>query len=214
MVQGAALGSVAQLARRLFQMGNSGAEIEQEQPVQYINAEPGSPEDNVRDLYAYYRKQAQIDSNTLSAEENVVASAQNDGTIGTDQLSYEERSALVDSILQTDSAQLWGQLPDGTNQGIKHFINYKNKYPQRILSLEQRLGVQTGDFSNTVQGFKLFTQRALEVIKHGKVREINGKKFYYLDGVANSKKGVIVIVKDGKIQSVMPSDFKSFNRLK
>ena len=147
-------------------------------------------------------------------EENVVASAQNNGTIDTDQLSYEERSALVDSILQTDSAQLWGQQPDGTNQGIKHFINYKSKYPQRILSLEQRLGVQTGDFSNTVQGFKLFTQRALEVIKHGKVREINGKKFYYLDGVANSKKGVIVIVKDGKIQSVMPSDFKSFNRLK
>ena len=62
LVQGAALGSVAQLARRLFQMGNSGAEIEQEQPVQYINAEPGSPEDNVRDLYAYYRKQTQIDS--------------------------------------------------------------------------------------------------------------------------------------------------------
>ena len=42
-------------------------------------------------------------------EENVVASAQNNGTIDTDQLSYEERSALVDSILQTDSAQLWGQ---------------------------------------------------------------------------------------------------------
>ena len=98
-------------------MGNSGAEIEQEQPVQYIDPEQGSPEDNVRDLYAYYRKQAQIDSDTLSAEENVVASAQNDGTIGTDQLSYEERSALVDSILQTDSAQLWGQLPDGAQCG-------------------------------------------------------------------------------------------------
>ena len=62
LVQGAALGSVAQLARRLFQMGKSGAEIEQEQPVQYMDPEPGSPEDNVRDLYAYYRKQAQIDS--------------------------------------------------------------------------------------------------------------------------------------------------------
>ena len=62
LVQGAALGSVAQLARRLFQMGNSGAEIEQEQPVQYIDPEQGSLDDNVRDLYAYYRKQAQIDS--------------------------------------------------------------------------------------------------------------------------------------------------------
>ena len=62
LVQGAALGSVAQLARRLFQMGNSGAEIEQEQPVQYIDPEQGSLDDNVRDLYAYYREQAQIDS--------------------------------------------------------------------------------------------------------------------------------------------------------
>lgn len=62
LVQGAALGSVAQLARRLFQMGNSGAEIEQEQPVQYIDPEQGSLDDNVRNLYAYYREQAQIDS--------------------------------------------------------------------------------------------------------------------------------------------------------
>ena len=81
MVQGAALGSVAQLARRLFQMGNSGAEIEQEQPVQYIDPEQGSLDDNVRNLYAYYREQAQGDSNTLSAEENVVASEKSDGII-------------------------------------------------------------------------------------------------------------------------------------
>ena len=40
MVQGAALGSVAQLARRLFQMGKSGAEIGQEQPGQRV--QPGA----------------------------------------------------------------------------------------------------------------------------------------------------------------------------
>ena len=34
-----------------------------------------------------------------------------------------------------------------------------------------------------------------------------------IDGVANPKKGVVVIVKDVKIQSMMPSDFKSFNKL-
>ena len=59
LVQGAALGTVGELARRLFQMGNSGAEIEQEQPVQYIDPEQGSLDDNVRNLYAYYREQAQ-----------------------------------------------------------------------------------------------------------------------------------------------------------
>ena len=118
LVQGAALGSVAQLARRLFQMGNSGAEIEQEQPVQYINAEPGSPEDNVRDLYAYYRKQAQIDSNTLSAEENVVASAQNDGTIGTDQkdlkikLEYITTSGLQLKAVPNKTTTILGTYAD------------------------------------------------------------------------------------------------------
>ena len=40
LVQGAALGSVAQLARRLFQMGKSGAEIGQEQPGQRV--QPGA----------------------------------------------------------------------------------------------------------------------------------------------------------------------------
>lgn len=36
---------------------------------------------------------------------------------------------------------------------------------------------------------------------------------YYIDGVSNPKKGVVVIVRDGKIQSMMPSDLKSFNKM-
>ena len=52
-----------------------------------------------------------------------------------------------------------------------------------------------------------------EATVNGNVRNINGKSIYYIDGVANPKKGVVVIVKDGKIQSMMPSDFKSFNKL-
>ena len=42
--------------------------------------------------------------------------------------------------------------------------------------------------------------------------KLNEKNYlYYIDGIANPKKGVVVIVRDGKIQSMMPSDFKSFN---
>ena len=34
-----------------------------------------------------------------------------------------------------------------------------------------------------------------------------------IDGVANPKKGVVVIMCDGLIQSMMPSDFKSFIKM-
>ena len=127
LVQGAALGSVAQLARRLFQMGKSGAEIEQEQPVQVV--QPGAqgvaqntaaPVVNGQPVYSdialadYMAKRAaqqkfgdaqqtpvglqetmhaqdmsaQLDAIDMDAaipEENVVASSDIDGTIGTDQ---------------------------------------------------------------------------------------------------------------------------------
>lgn len=46
-----------------------------------------------------------------------------------------------------------------------------------------------------------------DAVANGNVRNINGKSIYYMDGIANPKKGVVVIVKDGKIQSMMPSDF-------
>ena len=120
-------------------------------------------------------------------------------------------------MIQSESAKKWGILEDGTNQGVKHFADYWEKYPERIPSLEQRLGVNAGDFNNSLEGFENFTKQAGRVIDeatvNGNVRNINGKSIYYIDGVANPKKGVVVIVKDGKIQSMMPSDFKSFNKL-
>ncbi len=40
------------------------------------------------------------------------------------------------------------------------------------------------------------------------------KRFvYYIDGADKPKKGVVVIVRDGKIQSMMPSDSKTFNKM-
>ena len=126
-------------------------------------------------------------------------------------------SSVRESLIQSESAKKWGVLDDGTNQGVKHFVDYGGQYPERISSLEERLGVNTGDFNNSLEGFENFTKQAGRVIDEAtvneNVRNINGKSIYYVDGVVNPKKGVVVIVRDGKIQSMMPSDFKSFNKL-
>lgn len=120
-------------------------------------------------------------------------------------------------ISESDTAQKWGILDDGTNQGVKHFSDYWEKYPERIPSLEQRLGVSEGSFNNSLEGFNNFTSQAEHVVSEaisvGNVRNINGKSIYYIDGIANPKKGVVVIIRDGKIQSMMPSDFKSFSKM-
>ena len=82
--------------------------------------------------------------------------------------------------------------------------------------LEKRLGLFEGTFENSAEGFKNFTEQTERVIKeaqkNGNVREVNGKSFYYIDGA--DKKGVVVVVEDGKLQSMMPSDIKSFHKLK
>ena len=122
-----------------------------------------------------------------------------------------------DLIRKSEFTNKWGILDDGTNQGVKHFSDYWEKYPERIPSLEQRLGISKGSFSNSLDGFNNFTLQAERVISEaistGNVKNINGKSIYYIDGVTNLKKSVVVIVRDGKIQSIMPSDIKSFNKM-
>ena len=72
-------------------------------------------------------------------------------------------------------------------------------------------------FYNSLEGFNNFTSQAERVVSEaisvGNVRNISGKTIYYIDGVANPKKGVIVIIRVGLIQSMMPSDFKSFIKM-
>ena len=75
------------------------------------------------------------------------------------------------------------------------------------------LGVGASEFENTVEEFENFTEQVLKIKNSGIVREFNGKQIYYLDGAAKPKKGVVVIFREGKIQSKMPSDIKSFNKL-
>ena len=42
---------------------------------------------------------------------------------------------------------------------------------------------------------------------------VNGKQIYYVEGAANPNKGVVVILNDGKLQSMMLSRLKDFNKL-
>ena len=110
----------------------------------------------------------------------------------------------------------WGILEDGTNQGVKHFSDYWEKYPERIPSIAKRLGVDPESFANTLKGFENFTNEALRVTKSeaSQVRQVGDRTMYYINGAENANKGVVVIMKDGKLQSMMPSDPKSFLKLK
>ena len=122
---------------------------------------------------------------------------------------------LTRQILNGSSSKAWGSLADGTNQGAKHFVDYWSLYPDRIPSLETRLGVDAGTFDKTVEGFDAFTSQAQQVVENGQVRVIDdSKSIYYQAGAANPNKGVVVIVKDGRIQSMMASDPKSFGKMK
>ena len=76
--------------------------------------------------------------------------------------------------------------------------------------LEKRLGVSKGTFENSPEGFKNFTEQAERVVN---LRNVNGKLFYYIDGADKIKKGVAVVFEDGRLQSMMPSDIKSFHKL-
>jgi hypothetical protein len=130
-----------------------------------------------------------------------------------DEAAKREQERLKQEMRDSPSSDRWGTLDDGTNQGVKHFADYWERYPERIPSLATRLGVDPADFENTVEGFKNFTAQAERVASSDMVREVNGKTIHYLEGAANPKKGIVVIIKDGKFQSMMPSDPKSFNKL-
>ena len=123
--------------------------------------------------------------------------------------------AIKREMLKSPSSKVWGTLSAGTNQGVKHFADYWSKYPERIPSLAKRLGVEETMFENTVQGFENFTEMALKVKSECTASRlnVNGKNIYFLEGAEKAKKGIVVIEVDGKIQSMMPSDPKSFKKL-
>ena len=128
--------------------------------------------------------------------------------------SSSKTTDLTNDILSRPSSKQWGVLEDGINQGVKHFVDYWNKFPERIPSLEKRLGLREGTFSKSGDGFDAFTNAAESVIQKGILRSLpDDKKIYFVEGAEKSKKGVIVIVKDGKIQSMMPGELRTFNKM-
>lgn len=122
--------------------------------------------------------------------------------------------SLSELILERPSSNQWGTLENGTNQGVKHFSGYWERFPERIPSLETRLGLEAGTFGKSQEGFDAFTNAAESVVKNGEARHLdNGKSIYFVKGVENLNKGVLVIVKDGKFQTIMPSDPKTFMKM-
>ncbi|HHQ4526182.1 TPA: RHS repeat domain-containing protein [Aeromonas veronii] len=123
---------------------------------------------------------------------------------------------LKEQLLKSDSASEWGTLNDGTNQGVKHFADYWEKFPERIPSLEQRLGLESGAFSPSVDGFKAFTDAAKKVVELSGANTKHlpdAKSIHYVPGKVKESKGVFVILRHGKLQSMMPSDLKSFGKM-
>ena len=122
---------------------------------------------------------------------------------------------LNEEILSQRSSRAWATLSDGTNQGVKHFADYWTKYPDRIPSLETRLGLEGGTFARSVDGFNAFTYQAQRIVDTGQTRVLSDSKAaYFLSGNQNANKGVVVIVQDGKLQSMMPSNPHSFGKLR
>ncbi len=112
------------------------------------------------------------------------------------------------------SLEKWGISSKGENQGIVHFQNYSKKYPERLNSLEKRLGIEEGSFSNNEKGFKEFTIQAEKIIKNPALKNVIRKKeFYYIDGKNKIRDGVIVIKYNDKIQTMMPGDLKSYIKM-
>ena len=136
----------------------------------------------------------------------------------TEQITNTVRNTFEDETIGNLNTERilnkWGTGADGTNQGIRHFYEYWDEQEGRISSLEKRLGVPEGTFEKSPEGFKNFTEQAERLIKeaqeNGNVREVNEKTYYYIDGANKAKEGVLVIVKDEKIQTIMPSSKKYF----
>ncbi|GIP34520.1 PrsW family glutamic-type intramembrane protease [Paenibacillus sp. J2TS4] len=136
-----------------------------------------------------------------------------DGDSGSGGEGQRVNPEVRQAMQESPSSDSWGVLPDGTNQGIRHFADYWEKYPERIPSLAQRLGVDPSDFELSVKGFENFTNQAERVAQSSMHRHVDGKDIYFVEGAQKAKKGVVVIMKDGKLQTMMPSDPKSFGKL-
>ncbi len=99
------------------------------------------------------------------------------------------------------------------NQGIRHFFDYWRDTPDRLVGIATRLGIDVQMISPSRAGFSKFTELALNIANNyerlgGSMRTFeSGKTVYWFSNV-------IVIMFNGKLQSMMPGTMKSFLSMK
>lgn len=109
-----------------------------------------------------------------------------------------------------ESASLWGVSRDGINQGIRHYFEYSTKYPERLSQIAKILGVDSFTYDKT--GFNNFTKSVMNIVNNyqsigAMMRSIGNKTVYYYNKL-------IIIMFDGKLQSVMVGSQKYFQNMK
>ena len=97
-----------------------------------------------------------------------------------------------------------------TDTTERHFFEYATKYPQRIPQIAGKLGCNTFEISKN--GFQAFTNALINVTRNyqsmgGLMRQIGQKAIYYYNDV-------IIIMYDGKLQSAMIGNLKTFLNMK
>lgn len=104
---------------------------------------------------------------------------------------------------------------NGTNQGVKHYLDYLKKSPRRIASIEERLGLKPGTFDGSLKGFEKFTEQAMRIVRDGIPRYPSyNKSVHFMPNAQGGNNGVIVIMRGGKLQSMMAGPKRSFNKAK
>lgn len=113
-------------------------------------------------------------------------------------------------ILGGKAATYWGVSKKGVNQGVVHFFEYAKSQPKRIISIAQKLGMETVEISK--KGFATFTNAVMNVVNNSNeigalIRTVGDKVIYYYNDV-------VIIMYGGKLQSVMRSSLKAFEKMK
>lgn len=152
-------------------------------------------------------------SGKADGESGSSASGRKPGEGGPEFLQSEAGRRLRTEMLNSPSAEHWGVGESGANQGVKHFLDYAYKEPNRITSLGTRLGLKPDDFVMTREGFDTFTAQARRVVAEGASKTVGPRTFYYLDGAVNPKKGIIVIEYQGRLQSMMAGESRNYQSL-
>lgn len=149
---------------------------------------------------------------TLGAGASLVAGTAMSGASLT--LTTQQMMAGFNALVRSGlAATRWGMSKDGVNQGVKHFFDMFVNFPDRIPSTAKNLGLKPEAFSMTKEGFTNFTNAAMTLVNNyqqlgGMMRQLSASKFVYYYN------NVIVVMYNGKLQSMMAGGLKYFKNMK